>query len=168
MQGLFPAFARFPVYLWVPARFFADFCIAWQIKKLEWSVTFFWSIFKQGGALAKNRGVFSLRSRIFLFRGMQGNSAPPLGAPSLTNGAPGSANHRGAPEAGPGTQSAPSLTLTPHPPWRRTLLRLRVPFAISRFFRDVSRFFAIVQNCRIWPWSSDRNVQKSRVLRPGP
>ena len=125
MQGLFPAFARFPVYLWVPARFFADFCIAWQIKKLEWSVTFFWSIFKQWNGLAKNRGVFSLRSRVFLFRGMQGNSAPPLGAPSLANGAPGSASHRGAPEAGPGTESAPSLTLTPHPPWRRTLLRLR-------------------------------------------
>ena len=99
MQGGFPAFARFPVYLWVPARFFADFCIAWQIKKLEWSVTFFWSIFKQGGALAKNRGVFSLRARVFLFRGMQGNSAPPLGAPSLANGAPGSASHRGAPES---------------------------------------------------------------------
>ena len=100
MQGLFPAFARFPVYLWVPARFFADFCIAWQIKKLEWSVTFFCDAFKQGGALAKNRGVFSLRARVFLFRGMQGNSAPPLGAPSLTNGAPGSASRRGAPEAG--------------------------------------------------------------------
>ena len=61
-----------------------------------------------------------MRSRVFLFRGMQGNSAPPLGAPSLANGAPGSASHRGAPEAGPGTESAPSLTLTPHPPWRRT------------------------------------------------
>ena len=61
-----------------------------------------------------------MRARVFLFRGMQGNSAPPLGAPSLANGAPGSASHRGAPEAGPGTESAPSLTLTPHPPWRRT------------------------------------------------
>jgi hypothetical protein len=41
-----------------------------------------------------------LRARVFLFRGIQGNSAPPLGAPSLTNGAPGSASRRGAPEAG--------------------------------------------------------------------
>ena len=130
MQGLFPAFARFPVYLWVPARFFADFCIAWQIKKLEWSVTFFCDAFKQGGALAKNRGVFSLRARVFLFRGMQGNSAPPLGAPSLANGAPGSASHRGAPEAGTGTESARrngpwsvfgALVEMDHGPFRRAL-----------------------------------------------
>ena len=61
---------------------------------------------------------------------MQGKVNPPLGAPSLANGAPGSASRRGAPEAGPGTESARrngpwsvfgALFERDHGPFRRAL-----------------------------------------------